>query len=269
MILRSGRQWMLLFLLGVGSLAASATAQSADKIDTIGPMDPKAHPTLEVATIKLSDPAGTNQGIGNNGNRLRLTRETLTSMMMFAYGVQAKQIVGGPDWMSEQAYDVRGVPNHPGEPSLKQMQELVTGLMVDRFALKIHREQRDLPHLALVVAKAGPKLERSKAGPDEQPDQTGNGSDKGMSMTYTNNSMPDFVLGLNYFVTRPVVNQTGLTGRYTFTLKWTPDSMTGLHDDAAPALYTALEEQLGLKLEPAKGPVEVIVIDHVERPSPD
>jgi uncharacterized protein (TIGR03435 family) len=81
--------------------------------------------------------------------------------------------------------------------------------------------------------------------------------------------MPDFVLGLNYFVTRPVVNQTGLTGRYTFTLKWTPDSMTGLHDDAAPALYTALEEQLGLKLEPAKGPVEVIVIDHVERPSPD
>jgi len=86
-------------------------------------------------------------------------------------------------------------------------------------------------------------------------------------MKFTNNSMSDFRLGMQYFLDKPVVDETGIDGRYSFVLKWTPDDMKGADGDGPPALFTAVQEQLGLKLEATKGPVEVMVMDRVLRPS--
>ncbi len=231
-------------------------------------MAPDAHPTFDVATIKLSDPASHRQGINTRGNHIGAQGQTLTSLMMFAYGVHHQQIVGGPAWMSDDKYDIDGVADVPGEPGLKQMQEMFRKLMVDRFGLQFHADKREITYYAIRVAKGGAKLPKSTSADDEPPDQTGNGDAKGMSMKFTNNSMSDFRLGMQYFLDKPVVNETGLEGRYTFVLKWAPDDLKGVPDaDTPPGLFTAIQEQLGLKLEVAKGPVDVMVMDRVLRPS--
>ena len=226
----------------------------------------EAHPTFEVAAIKLTAPENRNQGFHNDGNRVHIENETVKSMLMFAYGVHGKQLVGQPAWVDETAYDVRGVLDTAGEPNLKQLQEAVQSLLGDRFGLKLKREKRDLSYFALRVAGT-PKIVKA-ANPEAAPDQSGNGG-KNMVMKYTSNTMDEFIIGMNYFTDRPVVNETGLAGRWDFTLRWTPDGLKGddAAADAAPGLFTAMKEQLGLKLEPAKGPVEVLVVDGVTRPS--
>ena len=252
--------WMGVVVLAAGVGVAAGQGEK--------PMATDAHPGFEVAAIKLTPPESNNQGIQSDGHRLNLKGETVKSVMMFVYGVQGKQILGEPAWADEEKYDEQGVLDTEGEPDVKQMQEALGKLLADRFGLKIHKEKREMSYFALRVALGGPKLEKSKT-PDAQPDQTGNGGAKGMNMKFTANTMDDFTLGMNYFTDRPVVNETGLTGRWDFTLKWTPDEMKAgdLPADAAPGMFTAIKDELGLKLEPAKGPVEVLVVDAVERPT--
>jgi uncharacterized protein (TIGR03435 family) len=105
------------------------------------------------------------------------------------------------------------------------------------------------------------------ADQDATPDQEGNGGKNGMEMTFTANTMPDFALGMEYFVDRPVVDETGLAGRWDFTLKWMPDTMVATDASGPPGLFTAMQEQLGLRIEAKKGPVDVVVIDGLTRPS--
>ena len=244
--------------------AGSSSAQS----EKAPLMAPGAHPSFDVATIKLADPASHRQGIDSNGAHVGAQGQTLKSLMMFAYGVHGQQIVGAPAWMSDDKYDIDGIADLPGEPDLKQMQEMFRKLMVDRFGLQFHADKREMTYFAIRVTKGGPKIGERTSDPDPRPDQTGNGDAKGMTMKFTNNSMSDFRLGMQYFLDKPVVNETGLDGRYTFALKWVPDDMKGAVDgDGPPGLFTAIQEQLGLKLEATKGPVDVMVMDRVTRPS--
>jgi uncharacterized protein (TIGR03435 family) len=231
-------------------------------------MPADAHPSFDVSTIKLSDPASHRQGINSNANHVGAQGQTLKSLMMFAYGVHGQQIVGAPGWVSEDKYEIDGRADVEGEPNLKQMQEMFRKLLVDRFGLQFHPAKHEMTYYAIRVAKGGAKLGPVSTNPDPPPDQSGNGDAKGMTMKFTDNSMSDFRLGMQYFLDKPVVNETGLDGRFTFTLRWTPDDFKGTTDgDGPPGMFTAIQEQLGLKLEVSKGPVDVMVLDRVTRPS--
>ncbi len=197
-----------------------AVALSAAKAQQSRPMAAGAHPSFEVAAIKLTPPDDKSQGFHSSGNRLHIENETVKSMLMFAFGLQHKQIVGEPAWANDTAYDVTGVLDTEGEPNTAQWQEILQKLLAERFGLKFHRDQRELSYFAL-RRNGTPKLEKA-ANPALPTDQTGNGGRSGMTMKYTSNSMDDFVIGMNYFTDRPVVNETGLPGLWDFTLRWTP-----------------------------------------------
>jgi uncharacterized protein (TIGR03435 family) len=186
--------------------------------------------------------------------------------MMFAYGVNKSQIAGEPDWVDSAHFDVDGVPDVEGEPGVKQMQEMVRRLLADRFGLKFHREQREMPIYAVTVAKGGPKLKKSESDPNSLPDQTGRNNSGVRWMKCTNNSMEEFALGMQFFLDRPVVDKTGLAGRWDFILTWTYDETRVTDTNAPPVLFTAVQEQLGLRLEAVKAPAEVLVVDGAERP---
>ena len=226
-----------------------------------------AKPSFDVATIKQTDPNDQSRGFHTRGHRISIENMPVINMIMFAYSVHAKQVVDGPAWLSETRYDVDGVPDVAGEPNLAQYQEMVRRLLEERFALRFKREEREMPIYAIRVAKGGVKIAKTKATSELEMDQTGNGTGTGQSMRFTANTMDDFALGMQYSMNRPVVNQTKLPGRFDFTLKWTTDESKVSEADAAPGLFTAVQEQLGLKLEATNGMAEVLVVEKVERPS--
>jgi uncharacterized protein (TIGR03435 family) len=185
--------------------------------------------------------------------------------MSFAYAIHPKQIVDGPVWLETQRYDIVGQADVEGYANLRQIQEMLQKLLASRFNLKFHREKRELSIYAITLAKGGPKLTKHLEASNGLPTQSGSPSSGGRR--FTNNSMSDFALGMQSFLDRPVVDQTGLVGRFDFVLSWTPDDSNTDPENPAPGLFTAVQEQLGLKLEPVKGPADVYVIDHVEKPS--
>ena len=136
----------------------------------------------------------------------------------------------------------------------------------ERFGLKLHHEQREIPVFALTVPKGGPKMTASKGDPNGMPDDSG-GSDKGRQIRkYMNVSMADVAMMMQFHLDRPVVDQTGIKGRYDFRMQWTVDDVQATDSDAPLGLFTAIQEQIGLKLEPVKAPADVLVVDAVEKP---
>jgi len=235
----------------------------------VKPMAADAHPSFEVATIKPHDPNSHHQGFNTVGDRFTIRNESVTSLTMFAYSINKSQIVDAPDWVGDVPYDIEGTIDTPGEPNLRQMQEMLQKLLADRFQLKFHREKRELPVYAIQIEKGGPRL-KAAAKPDAQPDQRGrDGHGTEQTITYTSATMADFAFGEQFFFDRPVVDQTGLTGRYDFSLGYTYDEAKSTDPNAPPSFFTAVKQQLGLKFQPTKAPVDVFVINHVERPSPN
>jgi uncharacterized protein (TIGR03435 family) len=250
--------------------------------EPVKPMAADAHPSLEVATIKPSQPGARGKGFGFNGTHFRAVNFDVNDMIAVGFGLDAKQIIGAPDWLATDLFDVDGVPDAPGRPNIKQQGEMLQELLTDRFALKFHREQRELPVYAIQLAAGGPKMKETTAAAN---DPQGFGFRGLGDLVVRNMSMKDFAFGMQSAVTdRPVVDQTGLTARYDFTLKWTPDDSqfaqfrgvvpptppaAGDNPNAPPSLYTAMQETLGLKFTATKAPDDVIVIDHVEKPSPN
>jgi uncharacterized protein (TIGR03435 family) len=239
------------------------------------PMALDADPTYDVVTIKPSDPNDGNRGFQTRGRHVRAANETMNDMISFAWGIHVKQIVGGPAWMSTDHYFVDGVPDVPGEPNLTQFRSMIRKVLADRFGLKLHSEKRELLVYALTVAKGGPKLTKSLGNPNGPPNDDFSTS---AWMKETNTTMGEYAKAMQYVLDRPVVDQTGLEGRWDFLLKWTPDEsqFTAIgariappsnDPNAAPGLFTAIQEQIGLKLVAVKALADVIVIDHVERPS--
>jgi uncharacterized protein (TIGR03435 family) len=223
-----------------------------------------AHPVFEVATIRPANPDDQSAGFHLEGHRIFIENERVTDLLMFAYGLHAKQIVDGPAWMSER-FDIHGTPDIAAAPDFTQLQEMVQKLLAERFGLKFHEDQREMPIYTLTVAKGGPKLERSKGDPDAINDETGSVNSKSEFWKYTNESMDKFAKAMQNSQDRPVVDKTGLAGKYDFTLKWKTDVAADEAD--LVDLFTAVQEQLGLKLSADKGMAKVLVIERLERPS--
>jgi uncharacterized protein (TIGR03435 family) len=231
------------------------------------PMDPQVHPTFEIATIKLSDPDKHNSGFHTNGTRLFFENQTMLDVMSFAYSVNRNQIVNAPDWFESKHFDIRGTADQPGIPNITQQQEMLRSLLEERFSMKLHHDQREMQRVVITVAHGGPKLAPTTST-EFLPDLSCNGGSSIRDCKFVAISMDLFAEGMRFFVNRPVINQTGLDGKYDFHLKWTPDDApTSTDSNAPPSLYTAMPEQIGLKAEASKGPTDVLVIDHAEPPS--
>ncbi len=244
------------------------------------PMMPtSAKPEFIVATIKPSRPDAPRGGYGFRGQDVTTTNVTVNWMIKLAYNMHANQITGGPAWLDSAKYDTVGRPDTPGQPSRDQMKLMIQKLLADRFQLKFHIEKRELPVYAMVVLKTGAKITASAGDPNAFPG-IGFGQGPGiLSLVGRNTTLDGVANGLQSNVLdKPVVNQTGLTGRYDLLLRFTPDASQvanfgGLapgnasDPDAPPDIFLAFQQQLGLKLESTKAFVDVIVIEKIERPS--
>lgn len=237
-------------------------------IQKVEPMAAGAHPSFEVATIKPSKPDDGSRGFHTSGKDIFIENETMNDLLSFAYGVQVKQVVDAPPWFGSERFDIKGFADVEGEPSVTQYQEMVQKLLAARFQLQFQREKREMACFVLTVAKGGPKIAATKSAPDALRDQTGNINGSHVFWRFTNNSMPEFAQFLqSEVVDRPVVDQTGLKGKFDFKLEWTSSPESSTDPSAAPGFLTAVQEQAGLKVEPTKAEVDVLAITHVEQPS--
>jgi uncharacterized protein (TIGR03435 family) len=236
-----------------------------------------ADPAFDVATIKPNDSGATSmQGLTVNGRNFATRASSLVDLISFAYQVQAKQIIGGAPWMSSDRYDIAAVPDHDGAPNPEQVRTMIRKLLADRFKLTFHHDKRELSAYVLTVGKNGQKLTPTQfSGP--LPGIGMRTGPTGVTFNVRNVEIGEFAGFLQTNVLdRPVVDQTGIKGKFDFSVTFTPDdSQFGGHipppsttqADAAPGLSAAFLEQLGLKLDAVKTAVDVIAIDHVEKPS--
>ncbi|HXE08649.1 MAG TPA: TIGR03435 family protein [Acidobacteriaceae bacterium] len=225
-----------------------------------------ADPDWEVVTVRPGDPNGRNAGFHLEGRQVFVERKTVMDMLLVGYEMHKKQIANEPDWAHTEIWDVKGIPDTPGKPSLRQLQSLVRKALVERFGLVTHTEQREMEVFALTVAKGGHKMTPSAGDPNGLPNENDNGGTI-VNMRVENMSMKEFALLMKFFTDKPVVDQTGLSGRFDFQMRWTADESRAPTDGTAPpSLFTAIQEQLGLKLEPVKAKTDVLVIDKLEKP---
>jgi uncharacterized protein (TIGR03435 family) len=250
-------------------MASSVLWLDGQTIEKVKPMAVGAHPAFEVATIKRSDPADQHHRFEIHGRRILIENQTVKTMIQMSYGVHAKQIVNAPSWTESERFDVEGLPDVEGQPTVVQFQEMVRKLLEERFGLKFHTEKREMPRYALTIAKGGPKMELTKSAPDALPNERVNGDKASRTIQMENVSMGELAHNLQGELDRPVVDETGLKGRYDFTLKWSRGdaAATDDADSSLPGFFTAIQEQLGVKVEPSKGAVDGMVIERVERPS--
>jgi len=287
---------------GMG-MALTAILLALTACGLFGQSDPG--PRFEVASVKQNISSPGFMMVRPHGGGLTTENAPLRLLMQNAYGVQAFQISGGPSWIQSDGYNIEAKGD--GKASHAQVLLMLRSLLEDRFQLKVHRETKELPVYALAVTRSGSKLQQAKNGtcvprnPNEDlpplraaPGQPAPGypcgrvgvsaESFGVRMQGETVAMPEFIRMLSMVVGRPVLDRTGFADTFDLRLDFTPDeAVAGLPravgagesggtaaaaDPAGPPnIFAAIQEQLGLKLESTKGPVEVLVIDHVERPS--
>ena len=242
-------------------------------------------PQFEVATVRPNNSGETTASLGpRRGGRLNGTNQTARNLIRNAFNLQPYQMIGGPGWMDSDRFDIVAKAadadlDAKGMMSSPQFMLRLQALLEDRFELVAHWETRELPVYAIVVAadgKLGPKL-RAHAGDCDRariagtPPTSGCGTrtsvtPTGGQMTGVGISMQTFARNLSGAAGRNVIDKTGLPGGYDFELAFVPDQSA---DTTGPSLFTAMQEQLGLKLEPGREPIQVLVIDRAERPAAD
>jgi uncharacterized protein (TIGR03435 family) len=268
--------------LGIPLLAIIGLAHSQPATTT--------RPEFAVTSVKPNRTGCcTSGGVGNGrggGNNV-----TLKELMGFAYRLQQFQISGGPRWIDSDRFDIEGKSEDP-KADFDQLRLMLRSLFEDRFKLKVHRETKESPAYSLVVGKDGPKIKLSRDQSSENvdgPAPPGAGPNHGAIRIGVGNLVGNAVT-LSWFATmlsprldRLIIDHTSLAGRFDIRLQWTPSAAENLFlvpteiidmngatvrpDASGPSIFSAIQEQLGLKLESAKAPVEVLVIDHVEKPS--
>ena len=259
-------------------LACRLTAQ-----DGVKRMPPDADPAFEVSTIKPANPDNQSKDFSFEGRIFRAENYNLEDLIALGYGLHAKQLVGEPRWFATTLYDIDGIPDTEGLPNQRQKYAMIQKLLAERFKLSFHIEKRELAVYVLTVAKGGPRI-RPSIATAEDPERFRWQGRLG-DLRVTNMTIPEFAVWFQKNVTeKPLLDRTGLSGRYDFTLTWTPGESefpqfrrtggfitppTPTDAKAPPGLYKAFEEQLGLKLEATRAPVDVMVIDHAEPPSPN
>jgi uncharacterized protein (TIGR03435 family) len=237
-------------------------------ITTVAQNQPLA---FEVASIKLHLMTGGGFiGTRISGSLVTVSISTLRRLIQNGYQVQPYQISGGPAWVNDTApvYDIAA--RAPGEstPTADEARQMLQTLLADRFKLVLHRETREVPAYALVIAKNGSKLKATTGSPSGTRLAIG----PTRRMQATNMSMGQLLGSLTGELGRPVLDQTGLSGKYDWELEWIADPVQATALDpngalVAADLFTALQEQLGLRLEATKTTIEVLVIDQAEKPS--
>ncbi len=284
----------------LASTAILAVAAPVVIVRAQSPTTPSSGPTFEVASIKPSDPSSRNIMLRNApGGRFTANGITAKFLIAQAYNVRDFQISGGPSWMDSARYDITATVGGSSDSSgdlrtmsqdqrdafMEQQRLRLQALLADRFQLQFHRGTKELPVYALVIAKNGPKLQEVK--PDSG---TAAGGPKGRGMRMGRGELSSegvpiqfFAQALSQQLGRTVIDKTGLKGIYNFKLTWTPDPGQGggmfrgpdggpppdapPPETQGPSIFTALQEQLGLKLEAQKGPVEILIVDRIEKPT--
>jgi len=264
MRIRFGAPRMAFLPLIVSTIAVAFGVLAAD----IGP-------SFEVVTVKASRPEIATRHFTIQGRQFLTFSTSLVDLIQFAYGLHPRQLAGGPGWMESNRFDVVGLASGDGQPTEQEWMRMMANLVVDRFHLRYRLEKRELAVYAITVDKDGPKLEPSDGGPETLPSMGFRGRGQ---LVARNASLNDLAWELQSAVLdRPVVNQTGLAKRFHFTLSWTPDEFqtSALAGEArkdseiAPNLFTAVREQLGLRLTATKSKTDVMVVEQVTLPDRD
>jgi bla regulator protein blaR1 len=223
---------------------------------------------FEVASVKPSRSGGGESNFDSRpGGRLTATNVSLRELIRLAFGVRDYQIARAPGWIDTARYDIDAKTGSAGNAGDKDISPLLRHLLADRFRLTAHRETRELRVYALAVGKNGPRLIAHNDGSGART-RTGCGHLAGTRLT-----MDVLATVLSRQFECDVLNRTGLAGKYDFELDWTPEAgpcataAESGEPSVRPSIFTALQEQLGLKLESTMGPIEVLIIDHVEKPS--
>ena len=253
----------------VGVMAPSSRAQSQSAAATA--------PAFDVASVKPNKSStGRNSMDRSPGGGFSATNATLKGLIKAAYSIYDHQLIGGPGWLESERYDIvaKAPPNTPDN----QLRPMLQTLLTERFKLKLHRETRQMPVYALILGKHGPKFQEVNR---EAKDGDGDSRKGRGHLTAQRVPISDLAEILSGELGLTVLDRTGLKGFFDLKLEWTPDESqlrgpgdgpdgrirTAAADPNGASIFTALQEQLGLKLEKQIGPVEVLVIDHVERPS--
>lgn len=279
------------FITAIGVLVATSGPATA------GHYLPQS-PAFEVASVKPhpADQIQPSSMVAEPGGRFTARNIPLRFVIRTAYQIQDDQIVDGPSWLSSDRFDITAKAEDGASPA--DLAPMLQALLADRFKLIFHRETRELPTFELLLARPdgalGPRMKRNDCVPDLNarpapapggPPRCGSISNGFGRLTLSAAPVPVMTQFLSPAVNRVVIDRTGLSGNFDVDLTWTPERLParapGTPPDQAirvngveidpngPSIFTAVREQLGLKLESAKGPVEVLAIDHVEQPSPD
>lgn len=232
--------------------------------------------TFEVATIKpVSSDAKASRYITMQGNNRFVEKDyTLKGLIAAAYNLSPRVISGGPDWLDSDHYDILALTPGDVRPTRDEQMAMLRKLLTDRFQLALHREQKEFSIYVLEVGKGGSKLKDS-ATPNAAPALVSVVYPQSIKLPARNTTMGDFASMLQRAILdRPVVDKTGLTGKYDFDLEWAPDESqfngevpSASGDAPAAPLFTAIQQQLGLKLEATKGPVDALIVDKAVQPS--
>ena len=255
------RSAFLVLLLTSGSISAQIPAPLAFEVATINPVD--------------SQPKDSRFMTMEGPKRFLAKNFPLRLLIAAAFDLNPRAVIGGPSWMDTSKFDIRAVT--PGEvrPTREQQMAMVAALLTERFQLVFHREPKDFAIYALSVAKGGSKLRPSKASATDPTSVISTVYPDHVLMPARNASVQDFVAVLQRAILdRPVVDRTGLTGRFDFDLSWAPSERefngelaAAPVDTASPPLVVALQQELGLKLEATRGLTSALVIDGVQKPS--
>ena len=230
---------------------------------------------FEVASIRPNQSGSTRVTVGTSpGGRYSATNLSLNSVIQTAFGVRDFQITGGPDWLGTDRYDISAKAATPLELNNEQLKPYLQALLVERFNLKFHRTTKELPVYELMVTKTGPKLTEHRGEGNTSSKitvESGRARVKSVKM-----SMKALAENLSRQLGRTVIDKTGLSGEYDFGLEWAmelngEESFLSLVEQhlglEGPSIFTALQDQLGLRLNSGKGPVEIISIDRLEKAS--
>jgi len=245
------------------------TAAIVTALVALSALNARSQTKFEAASIRVTPP-DSREPLDirfEPGGRLTVTNETLDVLVRYAYGVKRWQILGAPDWLSTDRFDISAKAQ--GDPGHDEMLKMFQALLEERFKLKLHRETKEGSVYLLTVVKNGPKLQQAKEL--KEGERAGvftlrTGSPQQPAISYIRRgrraTMAMLASALEDQAQRPVLDRTGLTGDFDFDVQFAADDS---HLDEFPTLFTALHDQLGLKLESAKGPIETLVMEHIER----
>ncbi len=262
----------VLHRMALGIFAVSLfVAQHALAQQASPPIPASATPSFEAGAIKPSRADDRGRKLHPTADRITIENFTLKELIAYAYDLKDNsQVLGGPDWLDKVHFDIAAVAGETEVAKMRSMSAfdqreewgmILQPFLAERFRLKASRGERTMPIYALVVAKSGPKLKAATAG-----DRTQNTSWDNQRMTWTATSMDTLAYYLTRVEGRVVVDRTGLTGFYDFTMKWSWDEDTSSEAYAAD-LLTALREQLGLELKAEKAPVDVVIVQSASEPT--